>query len=320
MDDFRLKDISIKNFRSIKDVKFELSPEITLLVGPNGAGKSNILKAIAVLYNRVTVDKSDSSILFVGPSSIEGNTKSTKLYYNSQGQINYQALDSLTKAIFPDPQQVKRQAFYMSDSRLYTNQSIINTDPILMLPNGSDLSGAYNYYRGSKAEPNDIEDYLKKVQRIIPDINSIVAPNIKNNAGYAALKIKIGHGATITEISCDTATPGTLDAIFIAFVLQIFPHFSVYILDSPDINLHDGAQEALIKLIREIAKAESKQFIIATHSPVLINACSPDEVILVTKENAQTNVKTVSKVSEIIDVLQSTDTKLSDIASSMKAV
>ena len=41
----RIKKVEIKNFRSIKDLTFEI-PQVCALVGPNNSGKSNILNAI----------------------------------------------------------------------------------------------------------------------------------------------------------------------------------------------------------------------------------------------------------------------------------
>jgi len=43
-----INSIHIKNFKSIKEQHFELSP-ITILIGPNGSGKSSVLQALAVL-------------------------------------------------------------------------------------------------------------------------------------------------------------------------------------------------------------------------------------------------------------------------------
>lgn len=46
--DKRLSSVSIKGFRSLRDVTVELSP-INLLIGPNGAGKSNFLAFLRML-------------------------------------------------------------------------------------------------------------------------------------------------------------------------------------------------------------------------------------------------------------------------------
>ncbi|NJL96502.1 AAA family ATPase [Candidatus Gracilibacteria bacterium] len=44
----KIKNIKIKNFKSIKNIDFDPS-ELCALVGANSSGKSNILKAINIL-------------------------------------------------------------------------------------------------------------------------------------------------------------------------------------------------------------------------------------------------------------------------------
>lgn len=54
-----LKEITIKNFRSIKDAKINFIHNCMILVGKNEAGKSNILKAIASLFNERKITSRD---------------------------------------------------------------------------------------------------------------------------------------------------------------------------------------------------------------------------------------------------------------------
>lgn len=46
----RIKNIVVKNFRSLKDVEIEFD-DITTLIGPNGAGKSTVLRALDWFFN-----------------------------------------------------------------------------------------------------------------------------------------------------------------------------------------------------------------------------------------------------------------------------
>lgn len=46
----RIKNISVKNFRSLKDVEIKFD-DITTLIGPNGAGKSSVLRALDWFFN-----------------------------------------------------------------------------------------------------------------------------------------------------------------------------------------------------------------------------------------------------------------------------
>lgn len=48
----RIKNVAIKNFRTLKDVEIDFS-EVTTFVGPNGVGKSTILKALDWYFNGI---------------------------------------------------------------------------------------------------------------------------------------------------------------------------------------------------------------------------------------------------------------------------
>ncbi|KAA6322354.1 DNA replication and repair protein RecF [termite gut metagenome] len=50
----RIKELCIKNFRGISDMKIIPDPQINLIVGINGAGKSSILDAISYLFSWFT--------------------------------------------------------------------------------------------------------------------------------------------------------------------------------------------------------------------------------------------------------------------------
>lgn len=54
-----LKEIQIKNFRSIKDEKIVFNHNCIILLGKNEAGKSNILKAIAAVFGEYNISNKD---------------------------------------------------------------------------------------------------------------------------------------------------------------------------------------------------------------------------------------------------------------------
>lgn len=54
-----LKEIRIKNFRSIKDEKISFNQNCLVLLGKNEAGKSNLLKAVASLFGLYSVSNKD---------------------------------------------------------------------------------------------------------------------------------------------------------------------------------------------------------------------------------------------------------------------
>lgn len=296
MEDNRLKKVTISNFRSIVNITLNLNPGINLFVGPNGSGKSNILKAVSSVFAK-ELDESDKS-----------KFSSEKIQIAATGINNKSVV--LPPGYF-DPE----HCFYMMPLRTYQISSGVVKS---LKSDGENIAGAFNYYRSSMAESEDLELFRKRIKRIVPEVESVKAPYTSN--GTAKLMIQINKDNKSIEVDVNGTPTGTLDAIFIVFVLQLFPEGSVYILDSPDSHLHASSQEGMMKLIREISEKESKQFIIATHSPYIVDMCSNEEVFLVTKDGFETKTAPVSDKKEIIELLESTETRLSDVASSMEPV
>lgn len=63
---------------------------------------------------------------------------------------------------------------------------------------------------------------------------------------------------------------------------------TVMILDEPDLHIHPELQKRMIKYLRKRAHEDNIQFIIATHSPVIINEATSDELFaLISKDMAR---------------------------------
>ena len=52
----KLKNATIRNFRSIDNQKIEFEPSCRILVGINESGKSNVLKALTLLSNEISIN------------------------------------------------------------------------------------------------------------------------------------------------------------------------------------------------------------------------------------------------------------------------
>ena len=67
----RIKEVIIRNFRSIKELRIECRP-FTILIGKNNHGKSNILYALEFFFDTSwTVDKNDFFVHAGANASIE---------------------------------------------------------------------------------------------------------------------------------------------------------------------------------------------------------------------------------------------------------
>ncbi|MEV0570708.1 AAA family ATPase [Dactylosporangium sp. NPDC050588] len=86
---------------------------------------------------------------------------------------------------------------------------------------------------------------------------------------------------------------------------------SLIALEEPETSLHPGAQRALLGHLSEWA--EERQFIITTHSPVLLDGLQRAAVKVVRRENGQSSIGSVD--SPAVDALQELGVRLTDVLS-----
>ena len=60
-DEMDIKEISVRNFKSLYDVSFEPG-KINVLIGANGSGKSSVLEAIGILSAAMTDRVNNNSL------------------------------------------------------------------------------------------------------------------------------------------------------------------------------------------------------------------------------------------------------------------
>jgi predicted ATPase len=206
----------------------------------------------------------------------------------------------------------------MEALRGYPEESHVPQDLYHLRADGSNLAGILNYYKGSIASSKDLDMLLERIRTITPEIDDI-GPRFQGE-DKAKLFVKLKKNKETYTFTPESMSTGSLDAIFLTLALQIFGEGSIYLLDGPDSHLHAGSQESMLDLLRKVAVSESKQFIIATHSPFIVDMCSTDELFLVTRDGFRTSVEKISDKKEILDALETTDVKISDFTSSMHKV
>jgi predicted ATPase len=307
--DIRIKTITIRNFRSIADATLELSPGINVLAGANGSGKSNILKAMSRLSRKIAWSPNDQSRFSKDSFLIDVVT------------IAGDALRIEQQGIYQGNKPVsgfENNVFLMEALRGYREESLVPHIPNALFSDGSNLAGMLFQYKGTVLQPGDLERFLERARRITPEIDNIV-PQFKGD-DTARLLVKLRKDQESFMFPPECLSTGSLDAVFLVLALQVFGEGSLYLLDGPDSHLHAGSQESMLDLLREVAASESRQFVIATHSPFVVDLCSTDELFFVTREGFRTSVERVSDKKEIIEALESTDARKSEFASSLRKI
>lgn len=89
------------------------------------------------------------------------------------------------------------------------------------------------------------------------------------------------------------AGSGEFSVVNLVYKIDSAPKKSLILLDEPEVSLHPGAQEKLVKYLYNQILANKHQIVIATHSPTFIRHL-PNDAIKVLGKNSLTN-KTVLK-------------------------
>jgi predicted ATPase len=78
---------------------------------------------------------------------------------------------------------------------------------------------------------------------------------------------------------------------------------NVLLIDEPELSLHPRALAAFAQATKEAATWD-KQILIATHSPVLLSQFDPEDTLVTSLQHGRTEVKRLSDIEEIKDLLR----------------
>jgi len=317
-----LKKISIKGYKSIRDVDLELNP-INLLIGANGVGKSNFISFFKLVNNiyeeklqefslksgvenllhygrknttelsgflkfhtsnslRFTLKVSEEGNLFIGEQG--SGYQGNENVYNNIKESNIKESNTFRDVhLRKFLQSCKIYHFHdTSTSSSMRTPSQVDDNRVLR-ENGSNLP-SYLYYLQQKHN----SDFLR-IEKIIAS----VVPNFdKFNLSPSSLdetKIKLEwfekeHGDTYFDAT--HLSDGSLRFIALTVLLQQPNLPETIIIDEPELGLHPVSINKLAGLIKS-ASERGCQIIISTQSVNLLNNFSSEDIITVDRENGQ---------------------------------
>jgi predicted ATPase len=80
-------------------------------------------------------------------------------------------------------------------------------------------------------------------------------------------------------------------------------------IEEPEQSIHPRRLRDLVDLLKELVASKGCQFVIATHSPVLLNAFrdEPEAIVLFRRSETGTRVKRLEDIPELRKALQDED-------------
>lgn len=150
-------------------------------------------------------------------------------------------------------------------------------------PDASNLANVLRTLRGKERYRSILEalhDLLDFIESVDTDVDR----------GLVSLLLKEAPFSDPTEALA--ASDGTLRLLALVTALHLMPEHGLLCVEEPEHGLHPLVFGPLLDLIRERCPREgTRQVVIATHSPDLIDAAQPDEVIVVERAgNGSTNL------------------------------
>lgn len=131
--------------------------------------------------------------------------------------------------------------------------------------------------------PEEYAQILSSLKRVLPDVEELDA----SVTHARTLVLSVQRGEAEQSWPAEDLSDGTIQAI--ATLAATFdPRIPLLVLEEPENNVHPWAIRAFAEAFR--LASETKQIILTTHSPILIDQFKPEELWIVQKPGTTTRI------------------------------
>ena len=156
-----------------------------------------------------------------------------------------------------------------------------------MSARGENLPAVVDWLQRKK--PKEWRSVLQAMRDIVPEIDDITVGYLHTRAlGLYFHEIGVGRPWTAEEVS-----DGTIRSLSM-LVACYDPRNSALIVEEPENSLHPWIIKEVIKRLRELS--ERKLVMVTSHSPVVLNLVSPEEVWVIFKNNGETQIRPLTQL------------------------
>jgi len=342
----KIKQITIKNFRSIKDETI-IFPEsgILALVGPNNAGKSNIVRAVENILGDswFSGDKAELNDHFMKNSK---NVIQIEIYFNDGRKVCFNSIEKWPE--YFDNNNKKITSWYIPQG---SKGSVKDDFPCTFLPANRDLAKNMQFRsyelmgKIAKAFNDKIEEQTKtnlktKFNEIMSELDTIdgfsdfktdFADYFNELQSDSPYKLKVDFKAfsplnylkTINILANDSSVnndydidpvelgEGNKSLMLFALIRSYAKNFKqdacgILAIEEPEIYLHPQARRHLYKVFNEIVDGSNIQIIYTTHSPDFLSTEEFSSIGLVSKEAQEGTKVKIITEQDLVDFSKDT--------------
>jgi predicted ATPase len=300
-----LQTLEASNYGCLTDVKLDLT-RLHALIGPNDSGKSTILSAARTLANLLEqvpirpssragiapglFDRASRLALKTGAANLEvrgiGTTWIATVEIGGQKSSTRRESGNLTLRLqqpleLPNDPATQRNIF--AGARLLRLDPDALRQPSALIPEterlrlhderGHGLPGVYDAIlnRGDNSFHRIVDD----LKRLFPTIRGLRLRVVTESTKI--LEVELTNGE---RVPAQFMSEGLLYYLAFAAIPYLVPT-SLLLIEEPENGLHPARIAEVMKVLREISN--TTQVLIATHSPLVVNELSGDEVTVVTR-------------------------------------
>lgn len=145
--------------------------------------------------------------------------------------------------------------------------------------NGENLASfLYRLHKKDRAAFSRVQD---RVKRHYPRLVGILPK--AERYGWTHLDITERWNGETATFNARQVSSGLLRLMTVAAMHELPNPPSVLLLDEIENGVHPHLLEGFVRMLQELVQKRSTQVILATHSPITVNFCKPEDVILVTR-------------------------------------
>ncbi|MET3128185.1 putative ATPase [Arcicella rosea] len=317
-----IKKITIQNFFSFgTEQTIELNADTNVLVGVNGTGKSNFIKVLRLLKAYLTAGEFEKLFLqkwggFSGACNFI-NPDASQIHIRYEFDINVvkNLINDFVENDFHIDFMIKKIGssydVIISDNAIEFTEEILQKIEIYdyfdtsfessirqlspyyseenLLSDGKNLTALLSYLNGNSVKAFD--KLVEEFKKINSNFRELVFTTPIAGKSLLSLKEKnLDRAITIEHIS-----DGTLRYLLLLSIFYNPKRGTVICLDEPEMGLHPDMINGIARGIKYAAE-NGTQMIIATHSPLLLNAFELEDLMIFEKNEANETI--VKKVSE----------------------
>lgn len=304
----KIKKLHIKNFKSLVDLEIVEPNPFTVFVGANGVGKSNIFEALEFAtafisipgqFHRIFGSKED-----LLPKRFSATEIEIRLTFDSQSPFvsTYNFGDTFTIGKkwevddnFKGGEGNFSNFWITAFTRIFVGNrkelKLLFKDDKSLLLDGSNLEKILKRLFQDETKREEIVEYL---QLFIPGLEKIEIHS--DNIGGTDTLLIYEEGSE-KPFTTNLISDGTYNILCLLTAVYQSDEPQFLCIEEPENGLNPFVIKELVTLFRNACKEKGHYIWLNTHSQSLVEALTPDEIILVDKLNGETKIKQIQKLN-----------------------